>query len=176
MELTEGERWILSNQFEILKRSAEPHEIEYLDQAKKVVELGYALLYDEYSQHIHEEMPRRNCQEVVDILNMFRTLKYRYEELESKPSNIEPSDVEFEGFDGNNESQMYAFARFFVLEMEHFGEIAEYRNDDLNSHSPKLDGYRAMLRAWKSISDERRYKLTAEDIELIVNASRQQLA
>lgn len=169
MELTEAERWILSNQFEILKRLSEPEEAEEFALDREVVECGYSLLYNDSSMHIYPATPQEVCQEVVDILDMFRALQRCYAESDEKPA-INKHDIEFLGFDGNNESTMFSFAKFFMLRMDRFEELAESLKGDLNSHMPMLQKYRPMLQLWKSLPSEKRYRLRAEDIERIANA------
>jgi uncharacterized protein YfbU (UPF0304 family) len=52
------------------------------------------------------------------------------------------TEVEFRGFDGNNEATHLSIAHFFVDKMERF---SRFKGRDLNSHMPTIAGYRRML-------------------------------
>jgi uncharacterized protein len=91
--------------------------------------------------------------EVVDILEMWSFLEDSYNRLSPVDKDkikveAEPfgDDVQFPGFDGNDETTHYAIARFLVEKMDRF--TSSFGGRDLNSHWPGLDAYRRMLSAF----------------------------
>lgn len=164
MKLSRVERWILSNQFAILVKLY-PDEADSYDQMREIVEKGYELHYDWISEHIYEDnyiMTSEECTEVLDILDMFRALKYAYEELTDK-SDVDDLWVRFHGFDGNTETKYLGYARFLIDREGRFTNLD--RGDNLNSHMPVLDIYRRMVQKWRKSKDPQ--KLTKEDIARI---------
>jgi uncharacterized protein YfbU (UPF0304 family) len=134
---------------------------------RTVVERGYELDYDSISHFIYDEdsiMSSEECLEVIDILDMFRCLKYAYDELRDK-SGIDEVWVNFGGFDGNRETKQLGYARFLLEDEENFPNLGR---DVRNSHMPILDIYRQMLAEWKRSSNK--CNLTKGDIIRITSA------
>jgi uncharacterized protein YfbU (UPF0304 family) len=80
---------------------------------------------------------------------MWRDLEFAYTALTEKQKQQVAKDlgqtdveVEFEGFDGNEEGQHYSVAKFMTRELKRFDEFSKR---DLNSHRRTLGGYRRML-------------------------------
>lgn len=165
MKLTRVERWILSNQYRILE-ALDTDEADSYAEVRQALEEGYEAEYEDFAQHISEhEMSEEECREVTDILSMFSTLHYAYEDLEDK-SGIEEWRVRFAGFDGNNETRQMAYARYFCESGG--GRYTELdRGDGFNSHCPVIDRYRSMLEEWRKSPNPN--KLTKVDIVRIVS-------
>ncbi|MBI5217218.1 MAG: YfbU family protein [Ignavibacteriae bacterium] len=162
MKLTLTERLILANQYLILE-ALYPQEADYYIKAREAIEYGYELEYDNLSENLNKGnnvMTKEECLEVIDILTMFDTLKISFERLSDK-SGIEQSQIEFLGFDGNNEIKQMAYAQYFCT-----GTIPRFTNlnrgDNFNSHMPTLSRYRAMLIEWKKLPRDR--NLTKDEI------------
>ncbi len=107
--------------------------------------------------HDHEDDPT-NVRFVVDVLDMWTFLERGYEklsaadkELVDKEASPFGENVQFSGFDGNNESEHLGIANFLVDELERFTRFAKR---DLNSHFPTLDRYTSMLRAFRPIREK----------------------
>ena len=168
MKLSRVERWILSNQYRILE-ALHPDDADYYANAREAIENGYELHYRSISQYIYDDvMTDEECEEVIDILSMFRALRRTYEALPDK-SGIAEQRVTFVGFDGNDkvEGRYLSYARYFCnQEGGRFTEIG--RGDDFNSHWPALETYRRMLQAWNVSPDK--YNLSQEDIIRITSA------
>lgn len=169
LPLTTTERWLLHNQFEILKQLNPDHpdyHENYFENAIEILAQGYEWYYDDFAHHIYTRIfPYSNALEVVNILDMFRALKYSYEEL-NDPSGIDQSAIEFSGFGGNDETVEMQFTRFMMESMDSFADLKpEY---GLNSHVPMLDSYRRMLKVWNVSQDK--YNLKREDIIRIATA------
>ena len=108
----------------------------------------------EYDALLHT-IPENVAREVGNILTMWRMLAGGFERLsksdkEQVISEAGPLDEElkFPGFDGNQEAAHLVVAMFLVEEMNRFQELA---GRDLNSHWPRLDGYRRMLPVFDSV-------------------------
>ena len=146
MTLTHTERWILSNQCRILA-ALYPDEADHFNLTQEVLASGYEYLYDEFSQQIYADtFSSERSDEVISILEMFTVLDRSYSNLEDK-EGIDPFYLTFHGFDGNNEGEERAFARFFCQRMDRFRGT----NADLNSHAPYLGMYRRLLAKYKSV-------------------------
>ena len=93
---------------------------------------------------------------------MFTHLKRAYESLEDK-SEIDPTTIEFCGFDGNNDKQVgYCH---YLKQNEQYLNL----NLDMNSHSEAaLPMYRRMLVAYQR--DGHRPELTKDEIQRVTDA------
>lgn len=97
-----------------------------------------------------KQRDQRAVAEVVDVLEMWSALERSFVHLseaerarlrtEARPFGDE---VEYPGFDGNNESEHLSIAAFMIKDLERFPEFSERAH--LNSHSPTLDMHRRML-------------------------------
>jgi uncharacterized protein len=166
-KLTRAERWMLSNQFGILAK-LDPDQEDTWNQMRTVVESGYELHYDWFTSYIYDGdsiMSREECLEVLDILDMFTTLQHAFTNLTDK-SGIDDMSMEFDGFDGNNETKYMAYTRFLIKEEGKFSQLDRSketgRRFDFNSHFPVLPRYRLMLREWAKAKSK--YDLSKEDI------------
>lgn len=148
MELTTTERWILWNQFTILA-ALDAESAEYYERAKTAIENGFTTAYAWYCGFLTEEVPREVCEEVLEILDMFKAI----DNARPDASELDGDDawqLEFRGFDFDSENAHFSFARFLILQEDKWPEHAN-AGDSLNSHAPMLDGYRRMLRRWESM-------------------------
>jgi uncharacterized protein YfbU (UPF0304 family) len=161
--LTKQERLILSNQFRILAK-LDADETDGYNNMVRILERGYTREYSSITSRFSEELSLEACEEVVDILDMHRALSYAYIALPDK-SGINADDVEFDGFDGNNEGEYLDYASFLINRLGYWQE-SRNAGDGLNSHHSTLDRYRTMLRRWKASADH--HNLTREDILRII--------
>lgn len=164
MKLTRVERWILSNQFQILK-ALHPDQADDWESATEVVRSGYELEFESLAAYVYEDgLSEADCRQVVHIMSMFCALKNCYNQLQDK-SGIDQHKLAFEGFSGNEETLHMAYARWLYANRR-FTDLKT--SDDFNSHFPSLGGYRRMLRVWESMN--KKYELTREDIIQITSA------
>ena len=98
---------------------------------------------------------RQIVSEVVDVLDMWTFIETGYTRLSQADKERVASEayphgdyVTFHGFDGNNESNHLAIARFIIRELERF---QHFKNRDLNSHSPSIKRYRRMVATFEPI-------------------------
>lgn len=169
MDLTREQRWMLTNQYLILEKLY-PENADHYELTRETLEQGFELNYDDYIPHIYERtMSKDACREVIDILEMFRSLERSYRQLPEKPADVTEHDVTFLGFDGNHETQQLSYAHFLIEKEGKWQELADH-GDHLNSHGPFLDSYRRMLRVWQQLPTEQKYELSADDIRGIAAA------
>jgi len=144
---------ILSNQLKILERLY-PEEADAYANQRKAVEEGYSFHYPSLMDHIYNEMTVEECREVLDILQMFSTIKISFEDLDDK-SDIKENRIRFAGFDGNNETRQMIYARYFIVDLERYDELRSgSQYSDYNSHSPSIDRYRRMLKVWEEYPNQ----------------------
>lgn len=173
MQLSRQQRWILSNQYRILE-ALYPAEADDFRHTREAIERGYEQEYDWESEHIYgpeNSLSPEECITVIHTMSMFEALERGYDQLTDK-GGIEPYEVEFAGFDGNNETEYMGYARHYCEGMGgRFHHLKRYPN--FNSHAPTLDRYRRMLGAWQA-ADEPREFATADDMRSILAAGRRQ--
>ncbi len=123
VRLSVTDRWILSNQYQILEH-LDPGGAEQYQRAREALESGYELEYDVISSHVFKDgstLSEEACDEVIDVLDMFRALGRSYDELEDK-AGIEERRIRFQGFDGNNETEQLAYSRY-LARTDRFAEL-----------------------------------------------------
>lgn len=163
MKLTVTERLILANQYSILE-ILKPDEAKWYAYLRDALEDGYELGFQQVFDRFSDVLSAEDCKEVVDILAMHRALLFSYQNLTDK-AGIEPGNVAFRGFDGNNETEQMGYCRYFCDNPSgaRFPELG--RPDDFNSHMEMLPHYRKMLSQWRQSADINR--LSADDIKRI---------
>lgn len=152
--LTTTERVILANQYRLLE-VLDPSSAPDYRARRAVVEEGFESEYDETLRGlvIKDPVPSTVCEEVVGILGMFRALYSSYQRLsDADKRGVDADRVRFQGFDGNEETREFRYARFMIQD----GRWAEFKpedNDGYNSHYPVLPRYRRMRDAWKKLGE-----------------------
>jgi uncharacterized protein YfbU (UPF0304 family) len=141
----------------------------YYAQHREAVEGGYTLQYDSIYDGLNDEMSREDCQEVIDILSMYRQLHFSYDQL-GKPAEIDESQIKFLGFDGNNESKQYFYTQYFIVSLGRFSELRDgMESPDFNSHAEMLGKYQAMLPIWRRLG-RRTHDLSMNEIRQLIEA------
>ena len=166
MKLSQMERLILVNQYMILEKLY-PEEASSYARIRKALEDGYELEYSEIFNNIYhddETLSENGCILVREILTMFTVLKYSYNKLDDK-SGIDPKDVTLWGFDGNNETEYMAYARYLIEDCQLWGDLQE--DAVFNRHISSLSRYRQMLNVWNSYGNDKN-ELSKEQILSII--------
>ena len=115
----------------------------------------------------NEEGTPEVVKEVLDILEMWSTIEYSYEQLtvEEKASLEEKAKPfgkpRFEGFDGNNEGEYMSTASFLVNKLDRFDE---FKGRNFNSHSRSLDMHRRMLPTFSDVRSRTDFPFKLEDL------------
>jgi len=166
--LTIKERIFLANQYLILE-ALYPENSKVYKGMREIVENGFELHYSELNlTTVESRLSEKASLEVMDILDMYRALNDSYKRLENKES-ITEEDLQFEGFDGNNESDLLNYAQFLIFTQGRWREVLEGRPEfDLNSHSHVIEVYRRMLKVWHNIG--KKFVLNRDEIKQILDA------
>ena len=163
MNLTIKDRLLLNNQYRILA-SLYPDDRQYYEKASEILELGFELEYDTLTINIDNSVvTAKECEEVLDVLDMFSSLENSFANLSDK-SEINEYHIRFAGFDGNNEVKQLSYATYLKKD----GRFADLKNVDSNSHAPLLSVYRRMLVEW--YRSDNKYNLSKEDVIRIASA------
>lgn len=160
--LTDTERLILSNQYEIL--AALRKEVSYACIAEELLN-GHEWLYQQHFDCLSANLPEKDAEFVLTIVSIYADLNASYKQLADK-SGIEPNQVVFPGFDGNNESELLSFARA-LRKSDRF--IDTLTKDGKNSHMPTRAIYGRMIAKWIELG-EPRYPLSKEQITKLIAA------
>jgi uncharacterized protein YfbU (UPF0304 family) len=155
--LSSTNRMILLNQEKLLA-SAEGIDAEkregHLHNAE-ILASGYTGMYSEVFAELRPEVSNRLCDEVYDILDMFRVLHFSYERLnDEERAQVDERTISYQGFDLQRDEGRLAGFVDFVVDGETYSEllpqIEEY-TDGGNSHGPRLEVYERMLRCFKQV-------------------------
>lgn len=125
--------------------------------------------------HDHADSPS-SVRMVADVMSMWTA-------VEDAIKNLSPSDLDlvkaahygylpkFEGFDGNDETELMAIARFLVQHMRRF---TDFKGRDFNAHAPTSETYRRMYRAFEPMRRrlDHRTQLDAKQIVELVEAGK----
>lgn len=169
MEISQVQRYMIVNQLKILEKLY-PEEKEYYQVDRKAFEEGYQLHYKEIlNQTVSEdELTPGQCREVIDILNMYRSITFSYMKLDEggRKEVDKHGSIKFKGFDGNDEYEVKCllYTRYFIVDLDRFQELIEDKKyPDFNSHWPMIKRYREMLNIYKG------YDTTSLTKEMIIN-------
>lgn len=153
-----------------------------LDRAQ-ALEQGWAKEYDMEFCGMEPELSRRDCGLVMDLLDMFRVLKFSAEAVADQLSDDVVDTLCFHGFDLNDayESRLLTYAQWLVSDGKRWQEQADAfsdKHDRGNSHTPLLGIYKRMLEAyepiWRSVirrGGRDRNRLTAAELSRIAAAA-----
>lgn len=170
MNLTQTERLILLNQYEILKK-LDHKNAEHYNKATEILENGYTSYYKDLFRGLSPDMEKSECDFVVEVLEMYRAIE------DYKRRNPTDSDVvndpfsHFAGFDGNNEAECHGFAQFLINVQKKWQEQTPYeqQTDGYNSHTPMKDFYERMLDVRRSLGKP--FPLSHAQVRAILQAA-----
>lgn len=137
MKLTDTERLILANQYEILGRLNDDEDSLKISQ---LLRKGYTSLYLDYLD-LSPTIDPQVEDFVFEVLNMYSEMFMSVPELNNR-NGIKDKDLIFPGFDGNKESIYLGFL-LAVRDDELYHDLLGIR--DLNSHVPVVAKYCEML-------------------------------
>jgi uncharacterized protein YfbU (UPF0304 family) len=162
MELTDAERLILSNQYQLL---AKLEDDDHYALMAETLRNGHKWLYEEYFQHLQPDLDDDKAEFVVDILDIYSAMRSSYRDLEDQ-SGVDADDVKFPGFDGNNEAELLVFADALLKHRRFEDTLRKHGN---NSHMPTVDGYRRMIQTWEDMGRPT-YPYSKEQIQELLEA------
>ena len=169
--LSSTNRLILRNQEILLSLcdGLEAHEREIHAKNVMILENGYTSDYSEVFRALRPEVPYSLCEELYDILDMFRVLRFSYNKLaDDDKAQVEERDISFRGFDysDSTESPLSGYVEYLFNDRkyEELEEPMKRFSDGGNSHHRNLDMYRRMYRCFNQIW--RKHLLTARELSL----------
>jgi uncharacterized protein YfbU (UPF0304 family) len=143
LPLTLIERILLANQLRILEK-LEPEEGETYRVAREAIEEGYELDYDLVARQLSTDtMSEDECRFVHDVLEMYRHLTFS-----AKRADVPAEEIQFPGFDGNNETKYLGYVNA-LFGRNLWAEL--HRQGGYDSHSPMLNRYRRMLAIQRNV-------------------------
>lgn len=163
MELTQTERLILWNQYEIRKH-LNPKSAEHCEAAQEVLQRAYQPLYRHVLDRMEEDLfSEQKATFVYDVLDMYDALQ-RFEQ--TSDSKLEGPFTKFRGFDGHGD--LVGFARFNVEVLNRW----KFLNiDEFDAHMPIEPFYERMLAVWKRKGIPERFTLSQADVDEILSAA-----
>ena len=179
IELTTSERLILLQQLQILKILDPDNRARYRLEERILVG-GYKLFYDEIAT-LSEEQPEETGLEVLKTLQMFRLINDCKEKLVENDveMSVEVQRLEFDGYDGNNESEYLAAANLILdsapdsieegnssVSLGRFSEMADMPRD---SHCPVRHLYERMVEEFEKMGQN---ISSVEDLQRIADAKK----
>lgn len=162
LELTDTDRLILANQYEIL--AILKNDDSYARLAEELRD-GHAWLYQQHFDYFSPNMDDEDAKFVLTILGIYSDLRDSYEQLSDK-SGIEPHQVKFPGFDGNNEGELLSFARALRKGGRFVDTLPEHGK---NSHMPTREIYGRMIAEWDKLGKPQ-FPLSKDQIAEILAA------
>ena len=127
--------------------------------------------------HDHADRPA-DVSLVVNVLDMWSFVEEALEKL--PPEDLDKIKAanhgflpQFDGFDGNNETDLMGIAQFFVQTMNRF---QRFKGREFNSHAQVAGRYRRMAKAFEPMRSTlaHRRQLSANQILELLNVSRSQ--
>jgi uncharacterized protein YfbU (UPF0304 family) len=162
IELTDKERMILANQYEIMAMLNDNEDYALMAETLKA---GHKWLYDQLFDSLSDNLPDSQVQHVLTILGIYGDLQASYEELTDK-IGIEKNELTFPGFDGNNECELLSFASSLIKHRRFESTLGENAR---NSHMPTSEIYGRMIQRWNEL-DSPSYPYDKETIQEILAA------
>lgn len=158
--------------------------LEYQLLRAEILEEGFTGEYWNETAGFRGELSKRDCDRVLDILQMFRTITSSIDRVTKEGSPVSEAlalRLEFGGFDHNDrlEGHMASYVEFLMRDGERWTELRPQleRNDDGNSHLQVLDTYSRMLAEYRRMIDSRErggdhldYLLSNDELEQIADA------
>lgn len=162
LKLSDTERLLLANQYEILGHLKKDEQYELMAQTLRD---GHEWLYQQYFDVLSENLPEEKTEHVLAILGIYGDMRDSFKDLTDK-TGIEESQLNFPGFDGNNESDLLSFAQALRKSSRFEITIGATAN---NSHMPTTDMYQRMIDEWKTLGSPK-YPYSKEQIAAIIAA------
>ncbi|WP_373991914.1 YfbU family protein [Duganella sp. BuS-21] len=166
--MTDVERLILSNQYEIMAL-LDPQQSEGLNRIAENLRRGHEPLYRTVFQQIQPVLAERDTTFVHEILALHGRLSYSYDALPDK-GDIEKHSVRWPGFDGNNETEFLSYTRAQCAEGNFRDALGSNPLEVRNSHMTMTPIYLRMLAAWHQLGEPAQMDLA--QIKQILDAKR----
>ncbi|MBS0970271.1 YfbU family protein [Chimaeribacter arupi] len=164
MEMTNAQRLILSNQYQMMAM-LNPEQAERYRRLQTIIERGYGLQMRELD-HEFGALPEEVCRTIITIMEMHHALQVSWELLKEK-GDVDPRRLAFLGFDAATEARYLGYVRFLVHTEGRYVQF-DAGTHGFNAQTKMWDKYQRMLAAWSACP--RQYHLSAVEIAQIINA------
>lgn len=161
LNLTDAERLILANQYEILGQLHKGDD-SFTRLAENLRD-GHRWIY-EGKLHLSPILSDADTNLVLDILRIYEALQDSHAKLNDK-SGIDEGDLIFPGFDGNNESELLTFARALSQNGNYHHVVGDHPK---NHHSETREMYGRMIQKWNQLGKP--YPFDKDQIAAILKA------
>lgn len=165
MELTKKERLSFINQLRILE-ALYPDDADTYAKQRTALEEGYALHYGWMFENLYDELSSEQCREVLDILDMYRAVTFSLQKLPEGDELKKHHRSTFSGFDGNNETHLMSYARYYIVDLDRYSELRPEGYISFNSHMPMLHTYQSMLERWGSMPNK--FNLSRDELAAVL--------
>ena len=145
MELTEKERLAFINQLQILEKLY-PNGKKHFRQKRTALENGFVHEYSKMTEFLYDELSKEDCEEVLNILDMYTAITSSLGELEEGDNLHKHSFAKFKGFDGNHEGNRMSYVEYCINDLQLYKELKMTSNGTFNSHSEMLETYQKMFK------------------------------
>lgn len=164
LKLTDTERLILANQYEIMSLL---HEDKTYLQLSKQLRNGHVWLYRQSFQYLSPVLPEGDAIFVLEIVGIYDQMLHSFQKLDDK-SGLTEEDVRFPGFDGNDsyESSLLGFAEALAEDRRYADTLNVQRG--ANSHYQAVPGYQRVIERWRAMGSPRDYNLSKEQIQTLL--------
>lgn len=162
IKITPIERLILANQYQII--GALKNDQSAMNLADSLRD-GYEYMYRELLEGLLPEMDKETTDFVLDALSLYQAMKDSWVTL-GEPHQVNRVDVEWQGFDGNNEARLFGFTRALAADNRFPEQLGEQGK---NSHLAVASIYKRMLTKWGE-QGRPRHPMTLEQIQAVLAA------
>lgn len=164
MEMTNAQRLILSNQYQMMTL-LDPDNAERYRRQQTIIERGYGLQMRELDREFGE-LKEAVCRVIIDIMEMHHALHVSWTNLKETAS-LEERRLAFLGFDAATEARYLGYVRFMVNVEGRYTHF-DSGTHGFNAQTPMWEKYQRMLTVWHTCP--RQYHLSANEIAQIINA------
>lgn len=164
MHLTRKERLSFIYQLRILEALC-PDAAPGYAQTRDALEKGFASDYCGALFSLPDELSIEACEEVIDILDMYRAITLAVSRLPADAPAARHRLARFAGFDAVFERQQGAYVRH-VIAQGRFAELAD--TAERSARRPMLPLYRALLERWSLLVH--RFQLEEEQLGFLFEA------
>lgn len=164
MEMTNAQRLILSNQYQMMTL-LDPDNAERYRRQQTIIERGYGLQMRELDREFGE-LKEAVCRVIIDIMEMHHALHVSWTNLKETAS-LEERRLAFLGFDAATEARYLGYVRFMVYVEGRYTHF-DSGTHGFNAQTPMWEKYQRMLTVWHTCP--RQYHLSANEIAQIINA------
>lgn len=166
MDMTDAQRLILSNQYQLMAQ-LDPQQAQKYRRLQTIVERGYGLQMSELNQN-YGQLNNDQCREIIEIMEMYHAMQESNKILnDNERQQVDQRRLEFLGFDLATEAQQVHYVRFLTSSEGLYSQFDQQQHH-FNSQIPMLAKYRRMLSTWKNCP--RQYHLSAAEFKQIFSA------